>query len=361
MYAGEVLGLFSKNGGKLLEKVSFELTHLREIEIFVNNFLAEQLQSPSKRLSLKDLNGLRHNEINEEARAICFCIISFGFRILSNKFPGPTCLVGMSSFRNNYPVYAEGKYAKELHYLCNLMSVARTIFKGGNCKGMVMEAVALICGSIGGKRVLFKCGGGMTHGVKREFPLLTFYESELTTVEFADLAVFNEPRAPFTEVTAHSVEPIPLNVTGQKRSGSFEEMPAEFFLRPRHTASVVSASLDMDAIGEELDPNDLSEWLATDPLAETPVVLPANPASAADFSHDCMSSPDSTLSSDIFTSGDNDASLFGATDDESEFSYDGFAKADGLFAVDDFPVSDGEEQELLRECILDDFFFPSGL
>mmetsp|Transcript_61650 Transcript_61650/g.108306 ORF Transcript_61650/g.108306 Transcript_61650/m.108306 type:complete len:195 (-) Transcript_61650:322-906(-) len=190
----------------------------------------------------------------------------------------------------------------------------------------------------------------MTHGVKREFPLLIFYESELTTVEFADLAVFDGPRAPFTEVTALSVDPIPLNVTGKKRSGSFEEMPTEIVFLPHHNASVVSASREMDAIGEELDPNDLSEWLATDPLAELPVVLPVNPAPAVDFSRDCVPSPVSSPRVDMFTSKFSPASL-DVTDDESQITVGDFslpqATADELFAFDDFPVSDDEEEALI--------------
>eukprot|EP01032_Pedospumella_encystans_P016125 gene16125-18409_t len=357
MHTGEVWRLFNQNGGPYLKAVSLELTHFEKLEIFVNSHLALQKHQPTSSLCLKDLNNqlklLGQSDDNVGARAICFCVVAFAYEILSQS-SGSTCLLDAPRFYEHYPQYykgCKGMDAADLLYLCNMLIVALNIFRAGNCKGMLMEVVAHICRSFGGKTVKYKCGGGKDkNDVKREFPLLTFYESEFAKVEHVDSVVSNVPGAPFTEVSAHSVETIPLNITGQKRSGSFEEMPAEVSLRPRHTASVVSASHDMDAIGEELDPNVLSEWLAT--LAEPPVVLPVNPASAVDFSPDCMSSPVSPPRLDVFTSKFSPASL-DATDDESEITVGDIslppAVADALFASDAFFVSDDEEEALIHD------------
>lgn len=349
MYASEVRALFTANGGPLRNAVSFELSHFQKLEIFVRDHLAKQIDCPSLRLSLKDMNDLLkelgQEDSNKGARAVCFCFVSFAHLLLESS--GSMCLLDQCTFRKKYRKQVE-KFTEPhiviLHRLCNIMIVARHLFVEKNCKEMIMEVVARLGGNF-----KFKTGGGTnTHGQKREFPVLTFYIGEY--IEACDILPL--------------LGPLSSHIVGKKRRGSFEADSDEIFSLPRHDLVSLCPAVSGDSLDnfvEAIDPIEFN-MLLQDLGDNLPVALVLSPpsagapaAAAAVEPVGCVCSPDPPLSA-VST---DQASFFGVssasvdfTDNESDCSFEDGPLCCEWFGQSDIPsfdgiaISEAEEEKL---------------
>eukprot|EP00128_Syssomonas_multiformis_P006922 Colp12_sorted_trinity150504_noHs@5341 len=170
-----VLELLEQNGGSLNESVTFNLGHVRLMEVFVRNHLTTG-QEPISRAGL----NAKSTDYGQEwrrggSRAVGFCFVVFAYNILYEM--SSDLFRSTEDFLHKYPDYASSEPAEveSARTMCNMMIAALRILKAEMSKSALVEIVTRICS---GPDANVITGGGKVGDEKRTLPAEDFYVGE---------------------------------------------------------------------------------------------------------------------------------------------------------------------------------------